>query len=206
MNDLKNYVEYAQPVIKAIRENHNQFHLLQYFTVSPEDLTVEAGLLNFMSETKNRPEHFSGNISLVYAQWGEETGASIVLEISPEQRKLLSPEVLDVILNTSEERGNASVEEWRKHAKIGSYILMDHEYYSDVAGFVLSDSWGGVRNNVGEATDFLSHRLGIPYYSINNPDCGLEYHLNMMSQYPDQVDPADEDHIYFNADPGEKPK
>ena len=23
--------------------------------------------------------------------------------------------------------------------------------------------------------------------------------------YPDQVDPADEDHIYFNADPGEKP-
>ena len=24
--------------------------------------------------------------------------------------------------------------------------------------------------------------------------------------YPDQVDPADEDHIYFNADPGEKPK
>tara|TARA_R100001015_G_C4632558_1_gene196253 strand:+ start:3190 stop:3525 length:336 start_codon:yes stop_codon:yes gene_type:complete len=24
--------------------------------------------------------------------------------------------------------------------------------------------------------------------------------------YPDQVDPADEDHIYFNADSGEKPK
>ena len=23
--------------------------------------------------------------------------------------------------------------------------------------------------------------------------------------YPDQVDPADEDHIYFNADPNEKP-
>lgn len=26
------------------------------------------------------------------------------------------------------------------------------------------------------------------------------------NEYPDQVDPADEDHIYFNADPGEKPK
>ena len=23
--------------------------------------------------------------------------------------------------------------------------------------------------------------------------------------YPDQVEPADEDHVYFNADPGEKP-
>tara|TARA_Y100001972_G_C7556223_1_gene279452 strand:- start:185 stop:463 length:279 start_codon:yes stop_codon:yes gene_type:complete len=28
----------------------------------------------------------------------------------------------------------------------------------------------------------------------------------IVDEYPDQVDPADEDHIYFNADPGEKPK
>ena len=26
------------------------------------------------------------------------------------------------------------------------------------------------------------------------------------NEYPDQVDPADEDHIHFNADPGEKPE
>ena len=30
--------------------------------------------------------------------------------------------------------------------------------------------------------------------------------INGDMYYPDQVDPADEDHIYFNADPGEKPK
>ena len=28
---------------------------------------------------------------------------------------------------------------------------------------------------------------------------------SLNTEYPDQVDPADEDHIYFNADPNEKP-
>ena len=175
MNNLKNYVEYAQPVIKAIRENHNEFCLLQYYTVSTEDLTVSNGLLEFMTETKNRPEHFSGNIPLVYAQYGEETGASMVLVITPEMRKLLSPEVLDVIKTEHLEYH----EKWRKTADQTIYLLMDHEYYSTCAGFVPSTEFEDV-NNVGEATDFLSHRLGIPYYSINNPNCGLEYHLDMM--------------------------
>ena len=34
---------------------------------------------------------------------------------------------------------------------------------------------------------------------------GEAYYLD-EDDYPDQVDPADEDHIYFNADPGEKLK
>jgi hypothetical protein len=201
MNDLKNYVDYAQPVIKAIREEHNEFYRLQYFTVSPEDLTVEAGLLEFMTETKNRPEHFSGNIPLVYAQWGEETGASMVLVITPEMRNHLPSKVVEFLKTEYQEYRV----KWDNTANKTIFFLLDHIYFQDVAGFEPSTEFEDV-NNVGEATDFLSHRLGIPYYSINNPDCGLEYHLNMMSQYPDQVDPADEDHIYFNADPGEKPK
>ena len=195
MNDLKNYVDYAQPVIKAIRDNHNQFHLLQYYTVSAEDLTVSEGLLEFMTETKNRPEHFSGNIPLVYAQWGEETGASIVLELTAEQRKLLSPEVANTILG--------------EHYKLWEdgvvYLLMDHEYYSNVAGFKVFQQFDPTSGGVEEAIKFLSSAMGITFYTVDNPYCGLDYHLDMMSQYPNQVDPADEDHIYFNADPGEKP-
>jgi len=181
MNDLKNYVDYAQPVIKAIRENHNQFCLLQYYTVSAEDLTVEQGLLEFTTETKNRPEHFSGNIPLVYAQYGEETGASLVLVIPPEERKNLSPEVTKVLAGEYHRERSQLLEEWENTAKCDAFVLLEHKYYSDVSGFEPSDSWGGAVNNVGEATDFLSHGLGIPYYSINNPDCGLEYHLDRMS-------------------------
>ena len=172
MNILKNYVEYAQPVIKAIRENHNQFCRLQYFTVSPEDLTVEAGLLEFMSETKNLPEHFSGNIPLVYAQWGEETGASIVLKLTAEQRKLLSPEVANTILG-----------EYYKLWEDGVvYLFMDHEYYSDAAGFTVTEQIDPTNGGVSNAIDLLSQSLRIDYLSIENPYCGLEYHLDMMSQ------------------------
>ena len=97
MNNLERYVEYVQPVVKVVRENHNMFHRLEYYNLSAEDLYAEDGLIEYQSQDKNIPEHFSGNIPMVCASWGEETGASIVLEISPEQRQLLSPEVIDVI-------------------------------------------------------------------------------------------------------------
>jgi hypothetical protein len=98
MNNLQRFVNYAQPVVKAVRENHNEFHRLEYFSVNAENLFVEEGfLIEFQSQDKYFPEHFNGAIPLVYANWGEETGASIVLEISPEQRQLLSPEVINVI-------------------------------------------------------------------------------------------------------------
>jgi len=201
MNDLKNYVEYAQPVIKAIRENHNEFFRLQYHTVSPEDLVIEEGLLELAkTKTKYLFEHYSGNIPLVYAQWGEETGASMVLVITPEMRNHLPSKVIN-FLKTEEQEYRVK---WDNTANKTMFFLLDHIYFQNVAGFEPSTEFEDV-NNVGQATDFLSHRLGIPYLSIENPYCGLEYHLDMMSQYPDQVNPADEDHVYFNADPGEKP-
>ena len=168
MNHLKNYVEYAQPVIKAIRENHNEFFRLQYHTVSPEDLVIEEGLLELAkTKTKYLFEHYSGDIPLVYAQYGEETGASIVLVLTVEQRKLLSPEVANTILG--------------EHYKLWEdgvvYLLMDHEYYSDVAGFKVTEQIDPTNGGVGNAIDFLSQSLGIPYLSIENSYCGLEFHL-----------------------------
>ena len=57
------------------------------------------------------------------------------------------------------------------------YLLMDHEYYSDVAGFKVTEQIDPTNGGVGNAIDFLSQSLGIPYLSIENSYCGLEFHL-----------------------------
>ena len=173
MNNLQRYVNYAQPVVKAVRENHNEFHHLDYLSVSAEDLLVEEGfLIEYQSQDKNLPEHFNGDIPLVVANWGEETGASIVLEISPEQRQLLSPEVIDVIKGEHLEYH----EKWRKTAEQTVWLLMDHEYYQTCSGFVPSDEFEDALN-VGHAIDFLAHRMGLNYLTIDFPYSRTEYML-----------------------------
>ena len=171
-NNLEKYVNYVQPVVKAINEHHNQFHLLWYYNLSAEDLFAEYGLIEFQTEHKHRPEHFSGNIPMVYAQWGEETGASLVLEISPEQRKLLSPKVVAAIKGDHLEYQ----EQWRKTADKTIYLLMDHEYYQTCAGFAPSDEFKDTVN-IGWVFDFLSHRLGLNYLTLDRAITDLEWKL-----------------------------
>ena len=153
MNNLEKYVSYAQPVVKTINEHNNEFYRLEYYNLGAEDLFAEDGLVEFQTQDKNRPEHFNGNIPMVYAQYGEETGASIVLEISPENRKLLSPEVANTVLG--------------EHYKLWEdgvvYLLMDHEYYQTCAGFTVTEQIDPTNGGVGNALDFLSDRLGLNY-------------------------------------------
>ena len=173
MNNLQRFVNYAQPVVKAVRENHNEFHHLDYFSVNAEDLSVEEGfLIEYQSQDKNLPEHFNGDIPLVVANWGEETGASIVLEISPEQRQLLSPEVINVIKGEHLEYH----EKWRKTAEQTVWLLMDHEYYQTCSGFAPSEEFED-SVNIGWALDFLAHRLGLNYLTIDFPYSRTEYML-----------------------------
>ena len=160
-NNLEKYVNYAQPVVKAISEHHNEFFILQYFNLSAEDLTAEDGLIQF--NCTGEPSSFNGCIPMVYANWGEETGASLVLEISPEHRKLLSPEVLDVIKTDYFEYH----EKWRKTADKTVYLLMDHEYYQTCSGFAPSDEFEDTVE-VCYAFHFLSHRLGLNYLFIHD--------------------------------------
>ena len=168
MNNLEKYVSYAQPVVKTINEHHNEFYRLEYYNLGAEDLFAEDGLVEFQTQDKNRPEHFNGNIPMVYAQYGEETGASIVLEISPENRKLLSPEVANTILG--------------EHYKLWEdgvvYLLMDHEYYQTCAGFTVTEQIDPTNGGVGNALDFLSHRLGLNYLNINEARTDLEWKLD----------------------------
>jgi len=168
MSNLEKYVDYLQPVVKTFKENYNEFYRLEYYNLSAEDLTVEEGLLEFMSEDKNRPEHFNGNIPLVYAQYGEETGACVVLELSAEQRKLLSPEVANTILG--------------EHYKLWEdgvvYLLMDHEYYQTCSGFTVTEQIDRTNGGVGNALDFISRRLSLEYFLIHNGYSDLEFILD----------------------------
>ena len=159
MNNLKKFVNYAQPVVKAVRENHNEFHRLEYFSVNAEDLFAEEGLIEFMTENKHDPKHFNGVIPLVYAQWGEETGASIVLKLSAEQRQLLSPEVATTLLG----------EDYKLWENGVVYLLMDHEYYQTCAGFTVTEQIDPTNGGVSNAIDFLCRNLGLNYLTIDFP-------------------------------------
>ena len=161
MNNLQKYVWYVQPVIQAIREHHNEFCNLQYLHIDPEDLFAEGGLIEFRNHpTKYLPGHFYGELPVVHASWGEETGSSLVLEISPEHRERLSSDVVDVI-------------QWPRTSNKTIYVPLDHEYYQTCAGFAPSnefEDWEGV----GHALDFLSHRLGLNYLTIHEGWCDLD--------------------------------
>ena len=189
MNNLEIYVNYAQPVVTAINEHHNELYILWYYNISAEDLFAEDGLIEFMEPgkyvdnvnvgAKNRPEHFSGNIPMVYAQWGEETGASMVLELSPENRKLLSPEVIKVLSGEYHREHGQVGKDWEECANKTVYVLMDHQYFQTCAGFEPADDYSYIsHNNIGDALDFLSRSLGLEYLVIDRALTNLEWKLD----------------------------
>ena len=168
MNNLQRFMNYAQPVVKAVRENHNEFHRLEYFSVNAENLFVEEGfLIEFMTEDKYDPKHFNGAIPLVVANWGEETGASIVLELSAEQRQLLSSEVAAILLG----------EDYKLWENGVVYLLMDHEYYQTCSGFTVTEQIDPTNGGVHNAIDFLAKSLGLNYLTIDFPYSRTEYML-----------------------------
>jgi hypothetical protein len=112
---MKAFVDKAQPVIQEIKRVHNEFIRLQYFAFSPEDLYEEDGTIDFIKDNKYNPEDFDGPINAIYAQFGEETGAALLLEITPEVRGSLSSGVVDA--------GNRSLGE-------GCNFLRDTPLYS----------------------------------------------------------------------------
>jgi hypothetical protein len=176
MNNLEKYVDYLQPVVKTFKENYNQFYRLEYYNLSAEDLFVDDCLVEFQTQDKNRPEHFSGNIPMVYAQYGEETGASMVLEISPENRKLLSAEVIKVLSGKYHREHGQVGEDWEKCANKTVYVLMDHQYFQTCAGFEPADDYSYISdNNIGDALDFLSRSLRLEYFLIEEGYSDLDY-------------------------------
>jgi hypothetical protein len=180
MNNLQRYVEYVKPVVDAIRKHHNDYHTIQYHSVSAEDMFAENGYIEFgtMGDLTMDLGDLKGDIPMIYANTEEEGGGHLVIEIAPEQRELLSPEVLSVF------HGDGWNNDWKTWwnnedwADEPVYLLMDHAGISerDFTGFCPSDEFEDTAMEY-QALDFISHKLGLNYLFIKegNNDLLVEY-------------------------------
>jgi len=165
---MKTFVDNVQPVIQEIRKSHNQFFRLECFRFSPEDLYTNEGCIDYIvdgkedKEGKYNPEHFDGPINAIYAQFGEETGAALLLEITPEVRSSLSKEVVDVLCDRDQQGDIEFIKNWNESANQTVYFFLDHRYYMNGGGFELSDEHDQLHRYLGNGFSFLTQRLGLP--------------------------------------------
>ena len=154
-------------MIQEIKRSHNQFFRLEYFAFSPEDLYEDSGCLDYIvddlegKEGKYNPEHFDGPINAVYAQFGEETGAALLLEITPEVRSSLSDKVVDVLCDRGEQGDIEFIKKWDESADKTVYFRMDHVYYMYGGGFELSNECDQITPYLGHGLEHIVQRLGL---------------------------------------------
>ena len=160
---MKAFVDKAQPVIQEIKRVHNEFIRLQSFAFSPEDLYEEYGTIDFIKDNKYNPEDFDGPINAIYAQFGEETGAALLLEITPEVRASLSSGVVDVLRSFGEEGDMEFIRGWEESADKTVYFRLDHTYYDYGGGFELSNDCDPITSYLGAGLCHITHRLGLTY-------------------------------------------
>jgi len=160
---MKVFVDNAQPVIQEIKRVHNEFIRLQYFAFSPEDLYEQYGTIDFIKNNKYNPEDFHGPINAIYAQFGEETGAALLLEITPEVRAWLKIGVVDVLRCFGEEGDIEFMTAWEESADKTVYFRLDHHYYDYGGGFELSNDCDQITRYLGDGLCHITHRLGLTY-------------------------------------------
>jgi len=160
---MKVFVDNAQPVIQEIKRVHNEFIRLEYFAFSPEDLYEQSGVIDYIKDNKYNPEDFDGPINAIYAQFGEETGAALLLEITPEVRASLSSDVVDVLCDRGEQGDIEFIRAWEESADKAVYFRMDHCYYMYDSGFELSNDCDQITRYLGDGLCHITQRLGLTY-------------------------------------------
>ena len=160
---MKAFVDKAQPVIQEIKRVHNEFIRLESFAFSPEDLYEQYGTIDFIKDNKYNPEDFNGPINAIYAQFGEETGAALLLEITPEVRASLKIGVVDVLRSFGEEGDMEFIRGWEESADKTVYFRLDHTYYDYGGGFELSNDCDPITTYLGAGLCHITHRLGLTY-------------------------------------------
>ena len=177
---MKSFVDRAQPVVREIKRVHNEFIRLEYFAFSPEDLYNDGnGVIEFQTDNKYNPEDFNGPINAIYAQFGEETGAALMLEITPEVRSSLKIGVVDVLRCFGEEGDIEFIRGWEESADETVYFRMDHVYYMSGSGFELSNECSQITTNLGGGLEHITHRLGLSYLNELIDDVLSKAHLSM---------------------------
>ena len=184
MNNLEKYVNYVQPVVQAVAEHHMPFYRLQYFELSPDDLYInDDGLVEFMTQEKHSPEHFSGSLPMIHARWGEESGSCIILEIPPAQRCLLSRLVTDALRGMYGRECSRLSKLWDGNKDRVTYCALEFMHGEQHSGYDLSEVFSdfvgkGCGVGAGHVVDFVSRSLGLNYLDLENPNGHLEYVLS----------------------------
>ena len=147
---FKKYVDYVKPVVDTIREHHNQFYQLRYSLINAEDIFVECVADRLLGFNKGIYERSTaGYIPCIYAQYGEETGATVALQLTPTQFALLSDEVKTTMFGKNV----------RPVTKEPVYVVMEHQYFQTVSGFKAHMT----TNKLHTPLDRITENLGLSY-------------------------------------------
>jgi hypothetical protein len=147
---FKKYVDYVKPVVDTIREHHNEFYMLNYSLINAEDIFVESVADRLLGFRQGIYEPSSaGYIPCIYAQYGEETGATVALQLTPTQFALLSKEVKTAMFGKNP----------RHTFKEPVYVIMEHQYFQTVSGFHTRIT----TNQLHTPLDRITENLGLSY-------------------------------------------
>ena len=156
---FRKYVDYVKPVVDTIREHHNEFYELRYSLVNAEDIFVESVADRLVSFRQNIYESSpSGYIPCIYARYGEETGACVVLQLTPTQFALLSEDVRTALFG----------KKVRPVTKEPVYAVMEHQYFQTVSGFKAHRT----TNKLHDPLDYVTEKFGLSYL-----DTELDHYL-----------------------------
>ena len=147
---FKKYVDYVKPVVDTIREHHNEFYELRYSLINAEDIFVESVADRLLGFRQGIYEPSSaGYIPCIYARYGEETGATVALQLTPTQFALLSKEVKTAMFGKNP----------RHTFKEPVYVVMEHRYFATVSGFRAHRT----TNLLHDPLDYITEKLGLSY-------------------------------------------
>lgn len=160
---FKKYVDYVKPVVDTIREHHNQFYMLNYSLINAEDIFVECVADRLLGFRQGIYEPSSaGYIPCIFAQYGEETGATVALQLTPVQYALLTNKVSTAMFGKNPRWKKAHDIE-RVDVLYGDnrivYVIMEHQYFQTVSGFHTCVT----TNLLHTPLDRITENLGLSY-------------------------------------------
>tara|TARA_R100000655_G_C2982692_1_gene192052 strand:+ start:634 stop:1203 length:570 start_codon:yes stop_codon:yes gene_type:complete len=160
---FKNYVDYVEPVVDTIREHHNEFYELRYSLINAEDIFVESVADRLLGFRQGIYEPSSaGYIPCIYARYGEESGATVALQLTPVQYALLTNKVSTAMFGKNSRWKKAHDIE-RVDVLYGDnrivYVIMEHQYFQTVSGFHTRIT----TNLLHTPLDYVTEKLGLSY-------------------------------------------
>jgi len=179
---LHDYVEYVKPAVSTIRHHYNEFAHLSYSLINAEDIFVQdkaerllglrQGAHELSSVSVEENPSGSGYIPLIYARYGEETGATVALQFTPTQYALLSKEVKTAMFGKK-----PRVFDGYNHV----YVIMEHQYFQTVSGFTACRT----TNMLHTPLDYITEKFGLSYLDteLDHYLCDICFEAALENEY-----------------------